>query len=266
MSKNIRLSANAKINLSLDVISKQEKKHELDMTILPIKLSNKIRVKKSSLDKDIVYLDGVVSENTNIEKLLKLARTLKALPFFIVKVKSKIPSCAGLGSSSADAACMLRFLEKNYGVEVDKLFMDIKAIGNDILPMYYNKNLRVFGEDEKIEFLELNKKYNNIYVLCNDIKFSTRNIFKEYDKKPIITQYTKNFIKNNSLIGNALTNTAMEYSKDFKQDYEWCKKNFKEFIMTGSGSAIIVLDKITHKKLKITKKRFKRVIKTHLYV
>lgn len=266
-NKYFRLYANAKINFSLDVIRKIGDRHELDMTIIPIKLANKIYIKENkNTEKDLIYIDNNIIQDTNVEKFLKMARQSTSLPFFIVKIKTNIPDCAGLGSSSADTAAIIKFLEKKYKINIEQLSEGIKRIGNDILPMYYNRNLRLFGEDEEIQFISSDLRLNKVHIIYNNIKLSTKEIFKIYDENPLITQYTKTFLLDNEKRGNALTDAAMRYSSDFKSDYEWCLNHYEKVIMTGAGSGIVIFDKLTIKDIVKLKLKFKKVITTTLNV
>jgi len=114
-------TAYAKINLSLDVVSKMENGyHALRMIMEQVTLCDDIRLRPASGT-------GVRLE-TNLSYLPRDGRNIavKAARIFFqetgirnaalcIKIRKRIPVCAGLGGGSADAAAVLRALNRLYG-------------------------------------------------------------------------------------------------------------------------------------------------------
>ena len=133
-------AAYAKINLSLDIISKMDDGYHNIKTIMQsISLCDEITVEcipgmGVSAETDLSYLYG---DERNIA-------TKAALAFFNylclegyqtrIRIKKNIPVCAGLGGGSADGACVLRMLDKMFDTRLgqDVLEKIGKGIGSDV--------------------------------------------------------------------------------------------------------------------------------------
>lgn len=120
----MKITANAKINLSLDVMGKRDDGyHEVYMIMQEIDLCDTLEIKLN--DSGIVHLicdsKETGSETDNI--------AYKAAEIFLKEIESKhgcdislskkIPVCAGLGGGSADAAAVLKALNALCGMPLD---------------------------------------------------------------------------------------------------------------------------------------------------
>jgi len=132
--------AYAKINISLDIVSKRaDGYHNISTVMQTVGLSDEITVeyKKGegiSVDAGLPYLPG---DERNIA-------TKAALAFYehtgikgyhtLIKIKKSIPVCAGLGGGSTDGACVLRLLNKLYKTELDRKTLEElgSLIGSDV--------------------------------------------------------------------------------------------------------------------------------------
>jgi len=133
-------AAYAKINLSLDIISKMaDGYHSLKTVMQSINLGDEITI-------ECLPGEGV-SVKTGLHYLPDDERniaTKAALVFFShtgingyhthINIKKRIPVCAGLGGGSADGACVLRLLDKMFdtGLGLDTLEMLGGNIGSDV--------------------------------------------------------------------------------------------------------------------------------------
>ena len=132
--------AHAKINLSLDIVSKMDDGyHNLKTVMQTVGLSDEITVectagKGISVDAGLPYIPG---DERNIA-----AKAARAFFEFTdidgysthIKIKKNIPVCAGLGGGSADGACVLRLLDKIFKTELGrKTLEDLgSTIGSDV--------------------------------------------------------------------------------------------------------------------------------------
>jgi len=132
--------ANAKINISLDIVSKMDNGyHNLKMVMQTVSLSDEITIELRpgdgiSVDAGLPYLPG---DERNIA-------AKAALVFFSytgitgyrthIRIKKRIPVCSGLGGGSADGACVLRMLDKSFdsGLSIETLEKLGGAIGSDV--------------------------------------------------------------------------------------------------------------------------------------
>lgn len=101
-----------------------------------------------------------------------------------IYLKKLIPTGAGLGGGSSDAAEILLFLNKYYklNLSIDELGDIALLFGSDIPFFLYKKVCICKGRGEKITRLT---PYNNYYILLAtpDIRVSTRDVYEAYDKK-----------------------------------------------------------------------------------
>jgi len=132
--------AHAKINLSLDIVSKMDDGyHNLKTVMQTVGLSDEISVectagKGISVDSGLPYIPD---DERNIAAKAALAffefTGIAGYNTHIV-IKKNIPVCAGLGGGSADGACVLRLLDKIFKTELGrKTLEDLgSTIGSDV--------------------------------------------------------------------------------------------------------------------------------------
>ena len=133
-------NAYAKINLSLDIVSKMaDGYHNIKTVMQSINLSDEIIV-------ECVPGEGV-SVETGAPYLQKDERNIAvktAMAFFKytniygyhthITINKKIPVCAGLGGGSTDGACVLRILDRMFVTRLGLNALDMigRSIGSDI--------------------------------------------------------------------------------------------------------------------------------------
>ena len=133
-------NAYAKINLSLDIISKMDNGyHSLKTVMQSIDLSDEITVECAPGEG--VYVETGLSYIPDDERNIAAKA---ALAFFQstgvtgyhtrIWINKNIPVCAGLGGGSTDGACVLRMLDKmfNTNLGLDRLEKIGGSIGSDI--------------------------------------------------------------------------------------------------------------------------------------
>jgi len=128
--------AYAKINISLDIVSKMDDGyHYLKTVMQTVSLSDEIKIECSpgegvSVDADLPYLP---SDERNIA-------AKAALAFFKftgitgykaqIGIKKSIPVCAGLGGGSTDGACVLRTMDRMFETKLGR--KSLESLGNTI--------------------------------------------------------------------------------------------------------------------------------------
>ena len=111
-TETILLKANAKVNLTLDVKFKRpDGYHELEGIMQEISLADEVRIKKCAGLR--VSFDTPVPENNTCRRAAELFLGDSGFGAEI-EVRKLIPSEAGLGGASADAAAVLRGLNRLY--------------------------------------------------------------------------------------------------------------------------------------------------------
>jgi len=156
----ISVKAPAKINLTLDVLSKRpDGYHEVEMIMTTVDLAD--RVDLTLLGGNEINLDCSASfiPDDLRNHAYKAARLLqercnvnKGVHIYIDK---QIPVAAGLAGGSSDAAATLRGLNKlwNLGLSLDELAEIGAEIGSDVPFCVYGGTAKAFGRGEKIVHL-----------------------------------------------------------------------------------------------------------------
>ncbi len=123
----------AKINLGLNVVSRREDGyHNIQTVFLPIPLYDTLLLETQE-DNTYSYPCQLVVEGDKIDcdsqknlvvKAYKLIAEDYALPRVRVTLTKHIPSQAGMGGGSSDAACMLRLLNERFRLGLSPLRME----------------------------------------------------------------------------------------------------------------------------------------------
>ena len=134
------IKAHAKINLGLYITGKRDNGyHELCSIFLPIELHDKIEIKET--DKFSITATGPFAHNCPTDRKNTMFVAYSKLKSFLfkkgiklnpisIKIEKNIPSQAGLGGGSSDAAAVLRGLNSLYDCGLSS--GELKKIGTEI--------------------------------------------------------------------------------------------------------------------------------------
>jgi len=133
-------SAFAKVNISLDIVSKMEDGfHSMKMVMQTVSLSDEITVECApgeglTVEAGLPYLPG---DERNIAAKAALAfygKTGVTGYRTAIRIKKDIPVCAGLGGGSADGACVLRLMDRMFGTGLGREALEALAagVGSDV--------------------------------------------------------------------------------------------------------------------------------------
>ena len=249
----MKIKANAKINLVLNVLEKKEKYHIIDFIMAPISLYDEIEINFS--EKDEVICEKINQEDNLVYKVLKeFKKKYKIKRNFRIKIKKNIPIGAGLAGGSSDCAFVLMALNQMLDLKLTKeeLIEFSRGFGSDIAFFFINKIARVQGYGEKITSID--KKINKKIILINPlIELSTK---KVYESHKLTNKHgdIKKFIESNNYqdyLHNDLEESAIKHEpiiQEIKNDL--IKMNLKP-IMSGSGCSVFAffdnLDKSDYK-------------------
>jgi 4-diphosphocytidyl-2-C-methyl-D-erythritol kinase len=117
---------NAKINLGLNIVSKREDGyHNIETVFYPVKgLCDIIEYRESRTGETSLDMGGIKIDSTQDDNLVFKAYKLLAeehkIPALDIMLRKNIPSGAGLGGGSADAAFMLTALNEEYGLGINE--------------------------------------------------------------------------------------------------------------------------------------------------
>ena len=246
-----KIKSYAKINLALNVVGKTSNLHKIESIISFVDLHDDIMIKEIKSKKHYISFNGKFSKNipkkNTISYLLKILEKKNLLKNkkFKIKIKKKIPSKAGLGGGSMNAANVLKYFLKKKIIKTDKknILKVSKLIGSDVI-LGLNSTNSILTSTGKIKYFKACKKFHTLIVKPN-FGCSTKAIYakvRKFDKlkikQPNKKMFNSDYLKkmNNSLEQIALN----EYPKlrSIKSYLETLVKPV--FVrMTGSGSALV---------------------------
>lgn len=197
---------NAKINLGLHVVSRRKDGyHNLESIFYPIGLKDALEIvpsqeetmevpeftgstgltadDKSSPRQYRFFPTGIPIEGspeTNLViKALNLIAAEKKLPEIDIHLLKKIPSGAGLGGGSSDAAFMLNLLNETFdlGYSKKELISRAARLGADCPFFIFNKPAFATGIGDKLEPIELDVSNYTLLLVKPDIMVSTKEAY-----------------------------------------------------------------------------------------
>lgn len=244
--------AYGKINISLDVIGKMANGfHELDSIMVPVSLHDTLYINKAAEDSFESNTDLQYDDSNLIYKAVKLMRERYSLKGGLrIKLIKRIPQQAGLGGGSADAAAVLRLLNRLYKLHLskDQLALLGEELGSDVPFCVYQKSARCTGRGEKIRLLASHAGYK-VVLIKPEQGVNTKEAFELTDREEILhpdmDRIEEAYVKHEpleDLLGNSLEKAAVTLVPEIKEIEERCRElGFKEVVMTGSGSTVFVL-------------------------
>ena len=244
------IKSHAKINIALNVVGKTNALHKIESLVSFLDLHDKIMIRKIRSNKHKIKFKGEFSNNirsnNTVSNLLKILDKKKLLKdkYQIVVIKN-IPTKAGLGGGSMNAANILNFFIKKKFVKLKQkeVVKILRLIGSDTILGIHSKNL-VLQSNNSIKTPKIHKKIN-LLLVKPDFGCSTKNIYSE------VKRYSK--ISFNLISKNMFNIKHLKYMKNDLEIVAFKKypklKNLKSFLlklpniefarMTGSGSVII---------------------------
>ncbi len=145
---------NAKINLGLQILQKrQDGFHDIDTCFYPLmelyEAIEFIEAEEDSIEIRGMKIDVAMKENI-VYKALQMLRTKGHIPAQQIILQKSIPSGAGLGGGSADAAWTLRALRDKYTMTVsdEELHEMASKLGADVAFFLKNKPALAKGKGD----------------------------------------------------------------------------------------------------------------------
>ena len=177
---------NIKINLGLPITEKRpDGYHNLETVFYPVALEDALEIRtnpeaqqKFTLHQHGMEIAGNPENNLVVKAYLLLDKEFH-LPPVEIHLYKHIPSGAGLGGGSSDAAFMLKLLNEHYNLQLsDNQLEDYAAIlGADCA--FFIKNTPTYAEGIGNIFspIELSLKGYRIMIVKPDVFVSTREAF-----------------------------------------------------------------------------------------
>lgn len=245
-------SAYAKINLALDVLKKRaDGYHELAGVMHAVDLCDTVCVTPSSRGITVKCNVSLPEQNTAFKAAMLYFETIGQTPEVTIEIEKRIPSEAGLGGASADAAAVLYALCELYTpLSQDALYEIGRRVGADVPFCLHGGCAKVCGIGEKLD--RLPSQDLNILLVKNSGGISTKQLFGLYDElvdgeKTVDTKLEKlisacvygntNMLCENMY--NELEKAAFTLRPELKKTKdELLQAGALSSLMTGSGSCI----------------------------
>lgn len=184
---------NAKINLGLNIVSRRNDGfHNLETIFYPINLKDGLEIINSESQEQYQFfqtgikIDGDPSTNIVI-KALKLIKNHSKIniPNIDIHLLKKIPTGAGLGGGSSDAAFLLKLLNEAYnlGIPNNELIELALQIGADCPFFLYNKPAFASGIGNLLEPIDLDLSGMYLLIVKPDVFISTKEAYSMVSPK-----------------------------------------------------------------------------------
>tara|TARA_Y100000766_G_scaffold94604_1_gene80759 strand:- start:3651 stop:4460 length:810 start_codon:yes stop_codon:yes gene_type:complete len=241
---------NAKINLGLHIKEKREDGyHNIESVLIPIPITDALEITKNKKEKTEFSCSGLKippdGKQNLVERAFFLIREEYKIPNVDLDLLKNIPTGAGLGGGSADAAQCLIGLNNLFNLQIsEKKLLNLSAkLGADCSFFIKNKIMHVEGIGNKFTEIDINLSEYYFVVIYPEINVSTVDAYKETKpKRPIKS------------VRDILKQPIETWRKELKNDFE--NSVFKQHpkirkakqdiynsgaiyaSMSGSGSAI----------------------------
>ena len=187
--REIQESAWAKLNISLDVADKRpDGYHDMIMVMQTISLSDSVRVMLNDTGKvraktNFSFIPGD-ERNLAVKAALKYLEKIGAQDQgMLIEIEKRIPVGAGMAGGSANAAAVLRALNRIYGHALDNEALEelSATVGSDVPFCLRGGTVLATGRGEKME--DLPEMPDCCYVVCKpEFSISTPELFRKLDQ------------------------------------------------------------------------------------
>lgn len=244
----MKVKVYAKLNLSLNVFSKQGNFHPIDSVVTSINLFDQVDV-VARKDKKVV-IKGFMPTKENIAYKTAVAFVSQFDTNGVtIAIKKGIPVGSGMGGSSADAAgviyCMCNLFNVDIGCQ--KVSDLCATLGSDISFMLHGGLARMQGKGDDVTFGQC-PDILHFAITCFAVGMSAAEVYQEFDNLP--TQPHVDCAKMFQLLcdgeiplqmQNNNLQSACQSLTAYAQGYLHCARDLGYLPnMTGSGSAYYV--------------------------
>ena len=251
--------AYAKLNLTLDVLGKRDDGyHDLQSVMQTISIRDDIEIDVGTGKpwKLLCSEEGIPTDETNLAwKAAKVyCEALNKDPDGLeIRITKRIPSGAGMGGGSADAAAVLRALNRYYDnpLSVFALAELGAQVGSDVPFCTLCGTAMVEGRGERLR--KLSDMPDCVFVVCKpEFSVSTPELYKKIDEVAIAKRPDNRAMESALLAGDLgrvaenLCNVFDPVVTEEHLELNYIKSIFNSYgavgyQMTGSGSAVFAI-------------------------
>ena len=174
---------NAKINLGLYVTGRRpDGYHDIETVFYPIPLMDALEVKEISGDTRFRQTGAPLdcsAEDNLVMRALRMVEALHPLPALDIHLLKHIPSGAGLGGGSSEAAFMVRLLNEKFqlGMSADMMRQMVSQLGADCAFFIENSPMLATGIGDKLSPIDVSLSGLTLLLVKPDIHVSTREAY-----------------------------------------------------------------------------------------
>lgn len=183
---------NAKINLGLNIVEKRpDGYHNLETVFYPINIQDALEVTTSESENEYSLtisgtpIEGDPENNLVVKAYKLLKQDFPEIPGINIHMYKHIPTGAGLGGGSADAAFMIKLLNEKFklNISVKKMEEYSAKLGADCAFFIQNKPVYASGIGNIFEPIQLSLKGYYLVLVKPDIFVSTKDAFAHIKPK-----------------------------------------------------------------------------------
>ncbi len=252
--------AYAKVNLTLEIVGRENGYHQLDSLVASVDVYDSIRLKKRKGKLSSIWMHGQGSESIPPEKNNALAAAERYSETFgtdgaDITVYKDIPIGAGMGGSSADVAGVLVGMQRLYGAATEEELETLaQQLGSDVKYMLKGGYARMQGRGEILTPIEGVNEPLHLLMLYPKAGVSSGACYREYDRQNETdnpTGCTERAISalvegDTAEVGRCLKNDLYLPAAALCADVKKALDEALSFgplgaVMTGSGSAVLAI-------------------------
>lgn len=232
----------AKINLILHISgSYPDGYHRLDMLNTTVAIYDTVAVRESNTV--WAEMDGKACDERNTALRALRAVQEKYGKTFCAHIVKRIPMCAGLGGSSADASAVLLAVNRWLHRPMSELEEIALGIGADCPYMLHGGYMRVRGKGEELTPVSDMPRLH-LVIAQNAIGGTTGQVYGAYDADPCAPrqsweQAATRIRNGQDGTDNVLTRAAVKLCPQIGDAIEHMRQFTPIAWMTGSGSAVV---------------------------
>jgi 4-diphosphocytidyl-2-C-methyl-D-erythritol kinase len=278
-----RVKSPAKVNVGLRVLSKRKDGfHNLETIFCPVRMYDNLTVKikrlsaenaSNAIDVKTDSKEKISGRNNICYKTVeKFFENFKILDSFRVDVSinKNIPTGAGLGGGSSDAASVLKILLKHFRIKAasNKVLRFAMELGSDVPFFLQAKPAYALGRGEKLTALPKFKLPGKLLLVNPGIHISTPWAFKSLGVKRTKSRIMSRIIEFSADDPKLMVNdfervVFKKYTEIEKIKYDMYSFGASYSLMSGSGSTVYGI--FSNKDIKAAEKYF-RLKKYNVFV
>lgn len=251
----MKLKAYAKINLGLRIVGKNAQGyHDLESIFIPIQVHDDLIIHSYPIMRFVVYPNvKIAPEKNTVLKMVEICRErFKFTENFSITLYKHIPSQAGLGGGSADAAALLNYLNDYFGwhLALQEKIDIATQVGADVPFCTFNVPAFVSGIGNHLDFFSFASNAHLILVQAKK-GVSTKLAFSNLKQDSLSAKdmrVVQNALMNHDMDGlkkavvNDLETVAIELVPEIQELKDQLKTLGCSVVsMSGSGSVVFGL-------------------------